>query len=1183
MATSRTKRQQAVGSAAWVLDERQQTREMVDQEMEGFDFSARNEMEWLNEHMADIFSRTEFNVPDVYQTPGKLRGKPPRTARKRNPAETRAPLTDIFAPNTQARTTPFRSHVGLTKPISPIKISEDQENYGHGATALAKDSHDYSNVNTDSGYHEMTDNETEDDPIQHKTPSTTKGQITSPALGAMSNGQQHQNTQQHDGMQKSFAQDLPATVPTTTDSGTTRSANPIQPKAIVPSGLVARKSNQFSVSAETADGLHDVLDEVEKKSPAQVSPRHASSSSEASSPERPVVRKKSSLTFASLPAREPLATKKSVGNRVSQSHQLDVGRSIQTLRDSTVGKLSTGRSLGGFGRLQGEEDEDDEDPLAHDDMPVTSAPKVESETSRMHNKTSTQRLHERITMLGKLNPPQTPKVMSSSFTAVEPARPAVAAASSIDHGDVVAPVGPTEEEWIGPISPKHSSNDSNTHKKPQPMKTAQSGSDSTPAMKPIKHTSTSQTCYPDLTDIADGSTTPAGSPFKSNADGPLSAAKANFNSFLQSARSMFASSAATSAQAKLETMGSTAARTRPDYSDKMDELTVAPQTQIQQPSVSELVTSAEKKKLTAVPEPSRKASPVKKQRLSLRLQNQARKSLSGVEPELGTFNEHDKAHREESTTTHPVAPEHVVSKQVSETLQTSGKPEAQANRMANQGELRRPAKATKEGLLKARPAAVPIKLASQRVNQFGPSTATLGASLHDSLAPPQRPSAAPRQPQLTKKGSTSSLRTVSSNQSIKGTNSGPIQRPAALIAADRKKAEEEKEARRREDNKREIERKRAAKVEDEKRQAEEARAAEQQKAFEAKAAAQKQAAERQKAEAARKNEQSRSQHPATRPAPVEAPTQERERHLPVETSHRPEQSTQRPAPRLVNSSLDVNRNAAPHMNPAKPPKRYLPAEDDEEASRPATVQKGMQVNPQYPSKRRRTSEENVVEAPQRPTIGAPIRQSTVRKDPPNRFTHGFMNANPVQAGPSMLKTAVNTSHQMQHPKTPHMPNINQSAHTPFGEIPNPPQTQQRPNGRPPQAANKTPGTAHKSSPAYPNGDNISLPEINTDSEDSDDDDDGFQAPSWADSPALRELLRNQQLVDPMKVFGPIAPLQMEEVFKGTNKDRQARFRARTSSANWNGPDRLTDEERKRDFEARARLEKDGAWTFQQGS
>lgn len=116
----------------------------------------------------------------------------------------------------------------------------------------------------------------------------------------------------------------------------------------------------------------------------------------------------------------------------------------------------------------------------------------------------------------------------------------------------------------------------------------------------------------------------------------------------------------------------------------------------------------------------------------------------------------------------------------------------------------------------------------------------------------------------------------------------------------------------------------------------------------------------------------------------------------------------------------------------------------------------------------------------------------------------------------------------------------------------------------------------KSSPHYPSGENIQLPEIATDSEDNDSDDE-FSAPSWADSPALRELLSQQQLVDPESVFGPIAPLQMEDVFR--NNAKQKRFRDRTSSANWAGSDMLTEEERRRDREGRERMMRDGGWTY----
>jgi len=107
-----------------------------------------------------------------------------------------------------------------------------------------------------------------------------------------------------------------------------------------------------------------------------------------------------------------------------------------------------------------------------------------------------------------------------------------------------------------------------------------------------------------------------------------------------------------------------------------------------------------------------------------------------------------------------------------------------------------------------------------------------------------------------------------------------------------------------------------------------------------------------------------------------------------------------------------------------------------------------------------------------------------------------------------------------------------------------------------------------------------LTEIATDSEDEDSDTE-FQAPSWVNSPALRELLTQQQLVDPEQVFGPIAPLQMEQVFQ--NKDRHKQFRPRSSSANWSGADQLTEEDRRKDREARERMMRDGGWQFHLGT
>jgi hypothetical protein len=56
---------------------------------------------------------------------------------------------------------------------------------------------------------------------------------------------------------------------------------------------------------------------------------------------------------------------------------------------------------------------------------------------------------------------------------------------------------------------------------------------------------------------------------------------------------------------------------------------------------------------------------------------------------------------------------------------------------------------------------------------------------------------------------------------------------------------------------------------------------------------------------------------------------------------------------------------------------------------------------------------------------------------------------------------------------------------------------------------------------------------------------------------------------------------MEEVFS-RNKDRFHKFRARTSSANWSGTDRLTEEEVRKDAMARDKMRREGGWSYELG-
>ncbi|GJC79154.1 hypothetical protein ColLi_01992 [Colletotrichum liriopes] len=56
-----------VGSASWINEERTTALSIVQAEAEEFSFAARNEFDWLNEHMAGIFNENEMHVHPCHQ------------------------------------------------------------------------------------------------------------------------------------------------------------------------------------------------------------------------------------------------------------------------------------------------------------------------------------------------------------------------------------------------------------------------------------------------------------------------------------------------------------------------------------------------------------------------------------------------------------------------------------------------------------------------------------------------------------------------------------------------------------------------------------------------------------------------------------------------------------------------------------------------------------------------------------------------------------------------------------------------------------------------------------------------------------------------------------------------------------------------------------------------------------
>lgn len=62
MAASGARTQRPVGSAAWVSTEKENISQLVEQEMEEIEYPVAHEMDWLNEHMAEIFENNNLCV-----------------------------------------------------------------------------------------------------------------------------------------------------------------------------------------------------------------------------------------------------------------------------------------------------------------------------------------------------------------------------------------------------------------------------------------------------------------------------------------------------------------------------------------------------------------------------------------------------------------------------------------------------------------------------------------------------------------------------------------------------------------------------------------------------------------------------------------------------------------------------------------------------------------------------------------------------------------------------------------------------------------------------------------------------------------------------------------------------------------------------------------------------------------
>lgn len=341
------------------------------------------------------------------------------------------------------------------------------------------------------------------------------------------------------------------------------------------------KSNGPEVDSEMADKASLMDEDIGNDS--------LRSPSDGSSPGVKGLVRKSSLTFATLPAREPLTTKKSIGARLSRTSHVEAAKGVMS-RGSFLGRITGGKSLGGPRQPEASTESHDKDEVDIDDNAGFRIGHEEydgeAKAAKLHNKSSTQRLHDRINMLGKSQPARPTKSIPAVSAPSIPLYPELPLApTTSNNAQRSSREDEDEDDWIQPPSTQ-------TTQSPRPQLSKsisadvmenlrgkanigdeQFGQDTNGQQQsPRRHSLDSERdssavgiskqaasgavgSSPKAVRASHGvpSTTPLGTPiFARHADGPISASKSKLQSIMKTARGLFTSSAGASAQAKME-------------------------------------------------------------------------------------------------------------------------------------------------------------------------------------------------------------------------------------------------------------------------------------------------------------------------------------------------------------------------------------------------------------------------------------------------------------------------------------------------------------------------------------------------------------------------------------------------------------------------------------------------------
>ncbi|KAK7927140.1 hypothetical protein PG985_004138 [Apiospora marii] len=1327
-----------VGSAPWVAEERSSARQIAHDEVEEFSYSARNDMDWLNEHMADIFSENQINVAEIFKTPGKLRGKTPRTTRKANPGEARVPLSNIFSATPKGAPNPFVLSKVERNHTPKVKIAADPQPAPQPSPARTqKPASPVKNANVvssvvDSGYHgsqsqdvmDVEHNDAESDfeeeetqPFSIAVDTQADQEDFDPSSPAK---EQQQSTVHHPSEPVSEPISEPAGDEMETDYSTGEAAKANSPSAptahhhesTTPAGSPVQAQeepeNQHEASPMELSPEKAIVPSSEQPVPADEPETDAvdedmddAPPSDGSSPIRPIVRK-SSLNFASLPAREPI-THKSTGNRISRTSHLD-----QT-RTSYYNRHTGGKSLGNV-RHEATDDENDTDLDDEEVEEATVTKALDTGDAVAHNKTYTQRLQDQISKLGQSQPQvsRPSKSLVNAVPAIQPILPAAmtpAPQPTPKQKSILSPKTHTtpgafpedeaeaeeeeeaeaeeddEDEWIKPLgTPDNASNMFSPRpgmpksytadvmervsgketigaedfvfpktRQPSPLKPASlqraattyshQKSASVPVLPKVDQAEdggelqkTNSASNPPLATVseteADFADSPK-SPSRTFHNSPLKQVKNKLSSILGRSKGLLASSAASSAEGKAAMLSPSTPRLGlhagpstmsiderisqdsqplyPDLSKHASAASGAPSASPTRPEGRKTRASIErdkaeeKRKQKEAKESKRLADQMDKlekerakEAEKARVFSKEQERIAAMEKQVAAQKEKEKKAPAPPPT--PIQPTRRSPRRINDQADegkeddeddvdmldaptTTTMPPPSVPRpmapppSATKGrEIKRPIRPTREpaGKTTVPRTMIRVNLGSQHP-QFHPSSSTATPSANEPS------SLSGSQSQLKLKQSQSSLHSKSSTQNLNSSMSSSG-RPKALEMAERKKERDEREAQRKQEAKAEMERKKAATQEEKKRQEQHKRLeAERQKEEERKqAAAQAEAKKNAQRQAMlEKAKQTRAPPPAARSVNGQPEFKSINQNEP-----------NRPPSRMNTHRSQEELGRSVMQNPAKPPTKRPLQQDSKDTKR-----------------MRMTSDFDDLEMEHQPSLqGPPVRPSNGLKkvtastmlpqsQKPSKilpaksmFPAGYATVPQGGANRDLYKTSVNG--QQVQGKTAHPLDMAQVSKgpIPFASNPNPAgpsshKTPARPMGV--KTVKSVAKSATRSSPRFQNGDEIELQEIDTDDDDSDNDDQKEMFASWTDSPALREALAGQEKVDPMTIFGAPAPLNMEAVFS-KSKDRFHKFRARTSSANWSGPDGLTEEEIRKDLAAREKLRRDGAWSYDMG-